>query len=292
MHVPVMKLEVLDALQVKAGEWYLDGTFGRGGHTGAMLEAGGKVVAFDHDPDAISAGKLQFAQQIADGSLKLIAGNFAHLSRSLQEEHLQAPHFAGCLFDFGMSSNQLEESGRGFSFQKDEPLDMRMNLDLGVTAADLVNALPEKHLKSLLWDYAQETSASAIARAISQERQNGPITTTQQLVKIIQRVKRHQSGHLHPATKSFMALRMAVNMELDNISLLLDQVLHWMQPHARLVFLSFHEGEDRLIKQQLRVWEQAGLVSEVLKKPQGPSEQEIKNNPRSRSTKLRLAQKL
>jgi 16S rRNA (cytosine1402-N4)-methyltransferase len=290
MHVPVMKTEVLEALAIQSGEWYLDGTFGRGGHTSAMLEAGAKVVALDHDPDAITAGKEKFAEQIAAGTLILISDNFANLSRALEAAGHKPTSFAGCLFDFGMSSNQLEESGRGFSFQKDEPLDMRMNPELGVTAADLVNALPEKHLKSLFWDYAQETSASAIARGIVTARQVEPIKTTSDLVQIVQKAKHtYGKGHLHPATKVFMALRMAVNMELDNIALLFDQLLMWMKPGATLVFLSFHEGEDRLVKQQLRTWEQAKLVTLGQKKPLGPSEQEIADNPRSRSTKLRSA---
>lgn len=293
MHVPVMKAEVIEALAIQPGQMYLDGTFGRGGHTRAMLEAGAKVVAFDHDPDALTAGTASFASEIASGQLDLRMGNFAHLSRLLQDAKYQPPLFAGCLFDFGMSSNQLEESGRGFSFQKDEPLDMRMNPELGVTAADLINALPEKHLKSLFWDYAQETSSSAIARAIVNERQKGPITTTDQLVKIVQRSKHfHGKSHLHPATKVFMALRMAVNMELDNITVLLDQLLEWHLPQAHMVFLSFHEGEDRLIKHQLRTWENAGLVTVESKKPLGPGPEEIAENPRARSTKLRMAIKV
>lgn len=290
MHVPVMKTEVLENLAIKPGAWYIDGTFGRGGHTRAMLEAGAKVVALDHDPDAIAAGQADFADEIAAGNLVLLSANFAHLSPTLDAAGYQPHSFSGALFDFGMSSNQLEESGRGFTFQKDEPLDMRMNPELGVTAADLVNALPEKHLKSLFWDYSQEMSSSAIARAIVTERVKSPIKTTKQLVDIVQRAKHsYGKGHLHPATKVFMALRMAVNMELDNITLLFDQILTWMQPGAHLVFLSFHEGEDRLTKHQLRTWEQAKLVFIEQKKPLGPTEQEIIENPRSRSTKLRLA---
>ncbi len=292
MHVPVMKAEVIEALNIQPGKWYLDGTFGRGGHTGAMLDAGGSVIALDHDPDAITAGHAKFADEISAGRLKLLSANFAHLNATLEGADIEPASFAGALFDFGMSSNQIDESGRGFSFQKDEPLDMRMNPELGVTAADLVNALPEKHLKSLFWDYAQETSASAIARGIVNAREKAPIQTTRQLVDIVQRAKHvHGKSHLHPATKVFMALRMAVNTELDNITLLLDQLLYWIQSEGKIVFLSFHEGEDRLVKQQIRTWEQAKLVVSDTKKPLMPTEQEIVENPRSRSTKLRAIKK-
>lgn len=290
MHIPVMKRETIEALHVQPNHWYLDGTFGRGGHTREILDKGGKVVAFDLDHDAILHGQTTFANELAAGNLILVHGNFAHLTRHLKEINKDAHSFAGALFDLGMSSGQIDESGRGFTFQDDQPLDMRMNTDMGVTAADLVNALPEKHLKSLFWDCSQETFASAIAREIVRRREHEPIRTTRQLADLIARVKRphQQHSHLHPATKVFMALRMAVNTELDNLAVLLDQVLVWLEPQAYLVFLSFHEGEDRLVKHTLRDWEKANRGEVLTQKVETPSEQEIADNPRARSAKMRV----
>lgn len=289
MHISVLKQETLEGLRIQPGGWYLDGTFGRGGHTRAILEAGGKVIAFDVDPDAIAYGQQEFANEIKRGDLILVESNFANLSRELFGMGRQQASFSGALFDLGMSSNQLEESGRGFSFQKDEALDMRMSTDLGVTAADLVNALPEKHLKNLFWENAQESFASAIARRIVEERQKKPIRTTKELADLVSKVKRGRGkSHLHPATKVFQALRIAVNMELDNLTVMLDQVRSWLAPKGRLVVISFHEGEDRIVKQRLKTWEEMEKGIQITKKPIEPGEAETHANPRSRSAKLRV----
>jgi 16S rRNA (cytosine1402-N4)-methyltransferase len=289
MHVSVLKKESIAALRIKSGRWYLDGTFGRGGHTRAILEAGGKVVAFDVDEQAIQYGQKEFAAEIEAGKLRLVQSNFANLSRELYGMGFDQPGFVGALFDLGMSSNQLEESGRGFSFQKDEPLDMRMSQDLGVTAADLVNALPEKHLKNLIWENSQETFARPIAKAIAERRLEQPFRTTKDLAGLITNIKRGRGHtHLHPATKVFQALRIAVNMELDNLTVMLDQVLNWLTPGSRLVLISFHEGEDRIVKHRFQVWEDLGRGVMVGKKPVEPGEEELAGNPRSRSAKLRV----
>ncbi len=289
MHVPVLKDEVLETLAIKPGGTYIDGTFGRGGHTREILVAGGKVIAFDQDADAISAGNESFAQELADGSLTLIHANFSQLHQHLTSLEIAPRSVAGALFDLGMSSNQLDESGRGFSFQREEPLDMRMNQDLGVTAADLLNALPEKHLKALFWENSQETFAGAIARAIVNRREKQPWATTKELAELISHIKRgRQESKIHPATKVFQALRIAVNMELDSLTMLLDQVLPWMQSGGRLAFISFHEGEDRLVKQAFRQWERLGKGLQMGSKPIMPTEEEIARNPRSRSAKLRV----
>ena len=288
MHKPVMKTEVIQELAVKPGKWYIDGTFGRGGHTREILDLGGKVVAFDLDQDAIAYGEEAFRTEIENGTMKLIHGNFAQLSKLLETAGFEHHDFTGALFDLGMSSNQLEESHRGFSFQEDEPLDMRMNTEMGVTAADLINALPERHLKSLFWDLSQETNSSAIARRIVEQREKMPFTTTKELADLITRVKGGRTSKLHPATKIFMALRMAVNTELDNLTVLLDQILHWIEPTGRLVFISFHEGEDREVKHRFRAWEKSGRGVPGYKKPLMPSDEEVENNPRARSAKVRV----
>lgn len=290
MHVPVLLNETIALLHIQPGLWYLDGTFGRGGHTRAILEQGGNVLAFDADLDAINFAHQDpfFAQQLHNGHLVVIHDNFANLDRCLRAQGLQPPYLAGALFDLGMSSDQIEDSGRGFSFSRDEPLDMRMNEELGVTAADLLNALPEKHLKNLFWEYAQEPAASQIAHAVATTRSQQPFRTSKQLADLVSRVKHGRQGsHLHPATKVFMALRMAVNSELDNLRLLLDQILPWLQSHAILAMISFHEGEDRLVKHQFDLWHQQGKGSLVIKKNITAADVELASNPRSRSARLR-----
>ena len=291
MHIPVLLNEVIDGLSVQPGKWYLDGTFGRGGHTREILENGGYVIACDLDPEAIAAAQEQFSSEIANHHMFVAQANFAQLNTTLTEFGFAPPALAGALFDLGISSNQIDESERGFSFQGSQPLDMRMDPRLGVTAADFLNALPEKHLKNLLWENAQETQASQIARAVVQERAKQPFVTTDQLVKVVTRVKGPKRGHLHLATKTFMALRMAVNLELDNLQALLGDVLPWLLPEGRLAIISFHEGEDRLVKQTFNAWEESGYVSQITNKPIMPTDEELQSNPRSRSARLRILEK-
>lgn len=288
MHISVLKNEVIEALAVKPGGWYIDGTFGRGGHTSEVLALGGSVVAFDMDEDAHEFALQHFSQHIEEGKLKMVRANFAQLSVELERIGFTRGTFAGAMFDLGMSSNQIDESGRGFTFQKNEPLDMRMDENQGVTAADLLNALPEKHLKTMFWENSQETFASIIAREIVKRREKKPWKTTQELADLIEKVKRgRKAGHIHPATKVFQALRMAVNTELDNLTVLLDQLPSWIAPEGRIVFLAFHEGEDRQVKQAFNMWQKQGKGLQITKKPVMASEQELKANPRSRSAKMR-----
>lgn len=289
MHISVLKHEVIESLNVQAGEWYIDGTFGRGGHTAEVLALGGNVVGFDMDEAAHEHAAQHFAEYIEAGRLKMALSNFAQLSETLVELGFSSKSFAGAMFDLGMSSNQIDESGRGFTFQKDEPLDMRMNKDQGVTAADLLNALPEKHLKTMFWENSQETFASAIARAVVVRREKQPWQTTKELAEMIERIKRgRKGGRIHPATKVFQALRMAVNTELENLQVLLDQIPRWMAPQSRVVFLSFHEGEDRQVKHRFVAWQENGHALQITKKPVMATEEELRSNPRSRSAKMRV----
>jgi len=289
MHVPVLLNEVIDGLNIQSGEWYLDGTFGRGGHSREILRHGGNIVACDMDPDAIAAAKSSFLEDMAEDRFQIYQTNFSQIDTVLTDQGKAKQSFAGALFDLGVSSNQIDESARGFSFQGSQPLDMRMDPNMGVTAADLVNALPEKHLKNLFWEYSQETQASRVAHAIIEARGKKAIMTTDQLVDVITKVKgNRRQGHIHPATKVFMALRIAVNLELDNLETLLKTILPWLKPGARLAIISFHEGEDRLVKQTFREWESQGKVSQITDKPMMPSEEELETNPRSRSARLRI----
>lgn len=277
--------QVLEALKPKPGKWLIDATFGQGGHSRELLAAGANVVGLDHDHQAIIKAQEAFASEIKAGRLILIRENFIHLRKALSS-HQQAKEldFAGILYDFGTSTNQLMDPSRGFSFTGDGPLDMRMDDRLGVKAADLLGALSEKQLEVMFSEYGGEERARAIAKSIVRERKISPITTTSQLVDLIKKVKKQQ-GTLHPATKVFQALRIAVNLELDNIALSLPQALDLIK-NGVIVTLAFHEGEDRLAKHFFVASTKQGRGE--LKALQTPSSEELKQNPRARSTKMRV----
>lgn len=276
-------------LNIQPNGWYIDATFGRGGHTGIMLERGANVIAFDHDLEAIQYGQQAFANEITAGRLILVNTNFAELGSSPE---LISKTILGILFDFGVNSAQLDSARRGFSFQEDGPLDMRMDMRLGVTARDLVNALGKKELYQLLTTFAQEYRARDIVDAILRARTNKPIETTRELAQIVERaIGQRETSHLHPATKTFMALRLAVNDELGSIERALPTALDTVADGGRIVTISFHEGEDRLVKHAMRSWQENDRGEALTKKPMEPSEQEIRDNPRSRSAKLRTFQK-
>lgn len=296
-HVSVLKSEALAALQVQPGSWYIDATFGRGGHTAEILKQGGKVIAFDVDQDAISYGQAHFAKELEAGQLILVHQNFDKLSetwKSLQTgkleqnslSEIQNAEISGILFDFGVSSPQLTDPDRGFSFQHDGPLDMRMDKRLGVQAKDLLAVLPEKQLAEMLWVYGGEEQSRKIAKMIVDHRSSVPFTTTQHLADSIARIK-PRTGHLHPATKTFQALRIAVNSELDSIEQALPQALEVVKAGGRVVTISFHEGEDRLAKHRFQDWERHGKGQMLDKKAIIPTEEELTHNPRARSAKLR-----
>lgn len=293
LHAPVMCHEAITALDIKAKAWYLDGTFGRGGHTSKILSQGGYVVALDHDQEAIQYGKITFSSYIEQGSLILLRSNFAQLTQAINEAQRIAnnsfstsiENFAGILLDFGTSVDQLTNQQRGFSFSGDGPLDMRMDDRLGVTAAQLLAVLDEKQLAQMFSEYGGEEAARAIARVVVNERKNQAIVSTQQLVALISRIKKKRDS-LHPATKVFQALRIVVNSEIDNIKQVLPQALESLCSGGKLVTIAFHEGEDRVVKQTFKQWEiDTKGNSEPLQKP---SIKEINTNPRSRSAKLRV----
>ena len=284
-HTPVMLTEVLHYLNVLPNEWYIDATLGTGGHTQAILDLGAQVLGIDRDEQAL----IRVKQKITSSHLKLVRGNFSNLSDVANG--LGINHVAGILFDLGTSALQLEDSQRGFSFQVTAPLDMRMDQSLSVTAADLVNALSEKELALLFTKYSQEGEARPLARAIVGDRKIKPFTTTGQLAQICIQVKGGRHSHLHPATKVFQALRMAVNDELNNLAAALPQAVNKLKPEGRLVVISFHEGEDRLVKQFINQGAAEHLES-LTKKPVVPGPTEISQNPRSRSAKLRAVKKL
>lgn len=302
-HFSAFKGELKELYGFKPGFLFLDLTLGDGGHTQEALEAGCRVVSFDLDGDAINraTGFLsQYTPIIIDGeNLKkidvenfkwvIIKSNFVKVGRICEE--LNLPKFDGIMADLGPSQYQVLSEGRGLSFGSDEPLDMRLDRSMGVTASDLLSALNEGEL-SELFTMADEPFAKPIARIIVKQRQITPIKTTKQLADIVTRVKKnHSSGHIHPATKIFMALRMAVNLERENIRLLLPQIANLLKTDGIVGIISFHSGEDKMIKDFIAQSEDAGILSAINKKPIEPSTKELQISQRTRSAKLRLAKK-
>lgn len=293
IHTPVLLTETLAALQVQPSKWYVDATFGGGGHTQAILNAGGKVVAFDHDQAAIENGEQTFQAALSQKKLILVRENFVQLQTIITrlQNADQVEDIYGILFDFGTSADQLTDRSRGFSFDSDTELDMRMDDRLGVKAKDLLALLSERQLSQVFREYGGESDANRIAKAIVISRKQGkPIRTTAQLSNLIQEQK-HYRGRIHQATKVFQALRIVVNDELTNIQQALPAALASLTPHGRIITISFHEGEDRLAKELFTRWEEQRLGTKITQKPISPTDLEITNNPRSRSAKMRVFEK-
>lgn len=304
-HFPVMLNEVIDLLQPKSEAVYIDATFGGGGYSKAILSAANcNVWGIDRDPDAIRRG-----QKIVDDypTLRLLQGDFAQLETLAHENNIQS--LDGIVLDLGVSSFQLDEAERGFSFRFDGPLDMRMSKS-GKTAADLVNQLSETELADILWYYGEERFSRRIARAIIQDRLEKPFETTQQLANLIKRIVPSKKNEINPATRSFQALRIAVNDELTQIRQVLTSALSLLKPDGKLIVVSFHSLEDRIVKEIMN--QATGNIaspsrhhpqslhqkSELIKfkslthKPLRPSKHEALLNPRSRSAKLRAIKRL
>lgn len=289
-HQSVMPNEAIEMLSVKPGYWYLDATFGRGGHTCKILERGGLVLALDIDQEAIQFAQDHFSKAINESRLLIRRANFAQLDDVWRAEaSLKNSRPLGILFDFGTTSDQLLSPNRGFSFDHDAPLDMRMDNRLGVTAADFLQVLSEKELATVFRDLGGETFAHPIARRI---KQSSPVTTTKQLAQLIVKTKPQVRGHLHPATKVFQALRMIVNSEADNLEKAIPKAFELLKPTGRLVTLAFHEGEDRFVKHFFKSLETKSQIRLLTPKALTPASEEVKNNFRSRSTKLRAIEKL
>ncbi len=296
IHQPVLLEETLDLLAVKAGQYYLDATFGRGGHTQAILDRGALVIALDFDQLAIAAGQENFKQALVQNKLILIKDNFKNLTEIITNlQKTQEIQLAGILFDFGTSTEQLTSNERGFSFnaEPNDLLDMRMDQELGVKAGDLLIVLSEKQLAQLLFEYGGESQARQIAKKVAQVKKDAPnsLQYSVTLLKIIEQVKGQRSGKLHPATKTFQALRIAVNDELNNIELALPSAFHLLKNSSaldkRLVCIAFHEGEDRLVKSFFRKQADQHLAKLLTKKAISAKIQELSRNPRARSAKLR-----
>ncbi|MCL4208648.1 16S rRNA (cytosine(1402)-N(4))-methyltransferase RsmH [Patescibacteria group bacterium] len=289
-HITVFLNQAVELLNVKADRWYVDATFGGGGHTRNILSKDGYVLAFDFDERAIEMGNEEFASEIASHKLVLVQENFANLEKTIKAHQLEGK-IDGLIFDFGTSTDQLMSEERGFSFSGLGELDMRMDKNLGVKAKDLLALLSEKQLTEVFSTYGGELEAKKIAKAIVAQRKAGKfISTNQDLVKLVEKNKSYR-GKTHPATKVFQALRIVVNDELANIEHVLPQALKVINSGSRIVTIGFHEGEDRQVKVAFRNWEEKGFGTIVTKKAIEPSEEEVQNNPRSRSAKLRAFEK-
>jgi 16S rRNA (cytosine1402-N4)-methyltransferase len=289
-HTPVLLQEVLDLLDVKKGKLYIDATLGGGGHSRGILEKGGRVLGIDVDQDALDYVRrfLQEGENKIE-NITLVRGNFRDIDAIAKD--LEFINVDGILFDLGVSSYQLDTPERGFSFQEG-PLDMRMSKDLVVTAKDLVNGLTRNELRQLFERFGEERFAKKIAHAIVEQRKKHPIETTKELADIIKRAVPYQQCRIHPATRVFQALRIVVNDELANIRTALPKALSLLRRGGRIVVISFHSLEDKIVKKQFDEWEQRGLVKIITKKPIVPGREEKLKNRRSRSAKLRAIEKL
>jgi 16S rRNA (cytosine1402-N4)-methyltransferase len=289
-HIPVLLEEAVEALDVQPGGRYVDATIGTGGHAMAILERstpGGQLLGIDADPGAIKMARARLGDY--SDSVLLVNQNFANLRAICTKYGFLPVH--GILFDLGLSSVQLEKNNRGFSFQHDALLDMRLSPRQEITAAIIVNSSPEKQLAQLIRDYGEERYSQQIARHIVRQR---PITTSLQLAQTIERAVGGRRGRIHPATRTFQALRIAVNQELENLRSALEQAVELLGFGGRLVVISYHSLEDRIVKHFMR--QQASGEEACLrlinKKVITPSLAEIQYNPRSRSAKLRAAERI
>jgi 16S rRNA (cytosine1402-N4)-methyltransferase len=278
-HITVLEEELIAGLEIQPAGLYLDTTVGGGGHSDRILAAYSdtRVIAIDRDHQALAAAKQRLAPY--GDRVTFWQGNFADYPATNQQ-------FTGILADLGVSSAQLDQAERGFSFRQEAPLDMRMDQTQPITAADLLNTAPEKELADIFYYYGEERFSRRIARYIVGHR---PFTTTTQLAQAIAHLLPGSRQRIHPATRVFQALRIAVNQEFTSLEKFLDTVPQWLQPHGRIGIISFHSLEDRIVKHRFR---EAESLRVLTKKPICPQDEELNQNPRARSAKLRIAERL
>ena len=302
-HQTVLLEEAVEALRIKADGVYVDGTFGRGGHSRAILArlgSSGKLIALDRDAMAIAA-----AMEIADPRLAAVHAQFGALREVIRRAGMA--HVDGVLLDLGMSSPQLDAADRGFSFRFDGPLDMRMDTSRGQTAAQWLEQSSEREIREVIKRYGEERFAKQIARAIVAARSRGPVDRTRQLAEIVAKAVPAREPHQDPATRTFQAIRIHVNQELEELALILPQCLEVLNGGGRLVVISFHSLEDRIVKQFMRTHSQPGALParlpvrahelpkprlRLIGKPVFPSRAEIAANPRARSAVMRVAERI
>lgn len=303
-HISVLLSEALQGLAVRPAGLYIDGTFGRGGHSRVILDqlsAEGRLFGFDKDPEAIRVGNQLAAE---DGRFVIVQRSFADMAEELRQRGLHG-QVDGVLLDLGVSSPQLDDPQRGFSFLNDGPLDMRMNPDVGQSAAEWINTADEADIATVLWEYGEERFSRRMARAIVDRRTEQPFTRTADLAEVIKVANPAWEKHKHPATRAFQGIRIFINRELDDLADGLRAALDVLAPGGRLAVISFHSLEDRQVKQFMRreakgaplprglpirdadIQTSLKLVGKAIK----PSADEIATNPRARSAVLRVAEK-
>lgn len=303
-HEPVLRNEAVAALNIKPDGLYVDATFGRGGHARSILEQlgpDGRLLALDRDPQAVTSAKQQFADEVR---FTIVHGPFSMLGKAVTNCDWHG-RVNGILFDLGVSSPQLDDPARGFSFRTDGPLDMRMDSTRGESAADWLNRAEEQEIADVLYHLGEERYARRIARTILRRRVDQPITTTKQFAEIVAGAVPTRERSKDPATRSFQAIRLHINRELDELREALPQAINVLAPHGRLVIISFHSLEDRIVKQFMRVQEKGKELPpdlpvrhveiqsrlKVIGKPLRASEEEVRRNPRARSAVLRIAER-
>jgi 16S rRNA (cytosine1402-N4)-methyltransferase len=304
-HQPVLLKEVLAGLSIQPDGIYVDGTFGRGGHAGAilaMLGPEGKLLAMDKDPEAVQSATLQFGK---DPRFEIEQGSFTMLGRMVAKQQLQG-QVNGLLLDLGVSSPQLDDASRGFSFSSDGPLDMRMDSTQGISAAQWLQEADQQQISKVLKTYGEERFSWRIAGAIVAARDAHPLQSTRELAELIETAVPVRERHKHPATRSFQAIRIFINRELDDVTAVLEQVPDMLAVHGRMAVISFHSLEDRIVKRFIRdeyrgeqppqEFPLAGMDYQPRLKPVGKairaSEDELAANPRARSAVLRIAERL
>ena len=307
-HIPVLLKEVIEGLRIDAGKKYIDATVGGAGHAREIVKKGGILLAIDRDPEAVrwtnqtlkvvethlskafpdNDKNVVVPAQSSHPNFKCVVANFRDL-KATAEKYGFSPS-SGILFDLGVSSDQLSQVKKGLSFMNDGPLDMRLDSTLTRTAADIINQSSEDELYEIFTRFSQEELARPFAAAIIRARRLKSILTTRELAQIIEERSGGRIGAIHPATKVFLALRIAVNHELENLQEGIVQAIDLLEPKGRLVVISFHETEDRIVKRIFKKKESQGRLTILSKKPVRPTQAEIRKNPRSRSARMRLVE--
>lgn len=314
IHIPVMLSEVIEALRLKSGDTVVDATLGGGGHAGAILERiapNGQLFAFDRDTEAIARFKEQlmweeaYKEWLRDGCIVLIHGSFSDIGEAIRDRGVTS--LSGIVADLGFSSDQLDDSERGFSFLREGPLDMRFDRECGETAGEIVNTWGEEELARIFREYGDVRDAGRIARAIGEHRKKKAFEMTTELADFVKSISRDRHASIHPATKIFQALRIAVNHEKETLEKFLLDAIGLLKTGGRIAVISFHSGEERTVKRIFRE-DARGCVCPkgfpvcrcgrkarlrvVTKRALVPSEEELRRNPRARSAKLRVAERL
>lgn len=295
LHVPVMLQEVLDYLKPQPGQIIVDATLGTGGHSLEILKRitpGGRLIGIDRDENSLAVCRQRLAE--FKDNVEFVHANFVDLDQVLAK--LGIEKIDGIIFDLGISSYQLFDPQRGFSFQEEGPLDMRLDKSSYISAYDLVNNLNENEISQMLWNFGQERWHNRIAHLLVQERRNEPIATTRQLADLVMRAipHRYRRGYyrIHPATRTFQAVRIAVNRELEILESAVKKAVDILRKQARICVISFHSLEDRVIKHTFRALKADGLIEIITAKPLTPGFGEMEVNPSSRSSKFRVAERI